>query len=166
MTVTVNVLKERSENLRKRIAEDTARADAIDAFVSQPGVEHVLALLGESIVADLSGPSEPSEPEKAKKSGRPKGSAKKDDSAVEKKPRKPRQSRDGQPSLKSIIVDTLDGKENGLSLKEIVAEVLNKGYKSNAKDFTTVVYQNLYSLLKKDNKVENKDHRYVLKSAA
>jgi hypothetical protein len=162
MTVTVNVLKERSENLRKRIVEDTARADAIDAFISQPGVEHVLALLGESIVADLSGPSEP---EKGKKSGRPKGSVKKDDS-VEKKSRKPRQSRDGQPSLKSIIVDTLDGKENGLSLKEIVAEVLNKGYKSNAKDFTTVVYQNLYALLKKDNKVENKDHRYVLKSAA
>lgn len=162
--VSVAVLKERSETLRKRIAEDTAQADALDAFVSQPGAEHVLSLIGDSIENLV--PTPAPAPLK-KKAGRPKGTGKTsvdaDSTVVSEK--KTRKSRDGQPSLKSVIVDILDGKEDGLSLKEIVAEVLNKGYKSNAKDFTTVVYQNLYSLLNKDNKVDNKNNRYVLKAA-
>jgi len=163
MSTSVSVLVEQSEILRKRIAEDTIRADALDAFVSQPGAEHILAFLVETATEKLGSLPEPKD-SKAKKAGRPKGSTKTVDADTVDAVKKPRKSRDGQPSLKSIIVDALGGKENGLSLKEIVAEVLNKGYKSNAKDFTTVVYQNLYALLKKDN-IENKDHRYVLKAA-
>lgn len=150
--VSLNVLKARAEELRSQ----GEIANALDAFVVQAGASLVLNEVSRLFSSNgaVAGP-------KTRKTRTIKMTA--EGEVAPKKARKPRTN--GQPSLKSVIVDVLADKSEGLTLTEIVKEVLGKGYKSNAEKFDNVVYQNLYALLKKDD-IGCEKHRYSLKKSA
>lgn len=148
-TISLNVLKARADELRSQ----GEVANAIDAFVAQAGASLVLTEVSRLLSSGV-----------APSKGKPR-KTKTIKMATEGTAPKTRKPRAGQPSLKSIIVDVLANKSEGLTLTEIVKEVLGMGYKSNAEKFDNVVYQNLYALLKKDD-IGCEKHRYSLKKSA
>lgn len=68
-----------------------------------------------------------------------------------------------QPSLKKLIIDSLQKSKKGLSTDDIVERVQAAGYKSNSGEFRKVVYLNLFNL-KRDG-VINHDSATKLYSA-
>jgi hypothetical protein len=150
-------LKNRASECRRQAEELTNEANTIDQVLGLGNVESVLKLLGgtpvEATIAKTVG-RKPGKPGRKPTTKSAKGTA-------HRGPRGPR----SQPSLRSLILDVLQNKNEGLTLAEIVQEILKKGYKSSAENFSIVVYQNLYQLSKK-SEVGHKDHKYSLTKAA
>ena len=70
-------------------------------------------------------------------------------------------------SLRELTLQVLKRNRRGLKLAEVVTKCREAGYKSNTKgDFSQIVYQTLYKLMKEDEpKVTKDDDKYVLNAA-
>lgn len=70
-------------------------------------------------------------------------------------------------SLRELALQVLKRNRRGLKLAEVVTKCREAGYKSNTKgDFSQIVYQTLYKLMKEDEpKVTKDDDKYVLNAA-
>lgn len=154
-------LKSRAAQFKQQAAQLANDAEQIEKLLaSGVDITHINNLMGSNDDTEMV-------PQKSK-AGRPstKMAAAKPAKKAEPKASKPRGTRT-QPSLKSLILDVLTKKKDGLELSEIVEEVLKTGYTSSAKNFSIVVYQNLYQLSQKDTVGHNKDdHKYSLKAKA
>lgn len=159
-------MKSRAEQFKQQAAQLNADAEMIEKLLASgidvAYINRLMGVMGEAAAVSLLGVNKP-----AKKAGRPAKTASK--AAKPAKPKadaKPRGTRT-QPSLKSLILDVLSKNKAGLELSEIVEEVLKTGYTSSAKNFSIVVYQNLYQLSQKDTVGHNKDdHKYSIIKAA
>jgi hypothetical protein len=62
-----------------------------------------------------------------------------------KKRRRPRKLPKNAQSLGAVVAGILGKTPKGLSLKDLIAAVLDSGYKTKAKNFSNVVYQCVYN---------------------
>jgi TolA-binding protein len=98
--------------------------------------------------------------------GRPKGSKNKPKVGTSEPKTSETQRARNEKSLSVVCLEVLKGKK-GLKLPEIVEAVLKSGYKSNTKgDFSQIVYQTLYKLIKSEEIVRDEEAMaYSLKAA-
>jgi hypothetical protein len=76
-----------------------------------------------------------------------------------KKPTARRQ--EGQDTTLKDVIRTVLGR-GPAQLKEVVAAAIDEGYKSDAKDFSPVVYQNLRTMMKNGEVDKDQDRQYFL----